>query len=149
MLREKKLVILILMYDYIVYEIWFFHRSTSLLEYYRQRDRYHLCWLFQSYHILEETFRESCTIFWLVVSNNWFVIHESRTLNSISDYVGFPNVPINLIINNYDNVINIALCLSFIKRIWCSWYMFPLQWNNVNSPNIITEFVTYFLASLE
>ena len=37
---KKKLIILISKYNDIVYDILFFHRSTSLLEYYRQRDRH-------------------------------------------------------------------------------------------------------------
>ena len=59
-------------------------------------------------------------------------------------YEELPNVPINLIINNYDNVINFASYLSFIKRFWCSWYMFLMPRNRASSPKIIKEFVTYF-----
>ena len=58
-----------------------------------------------------------------------------------------PDVPINLIINNYDNVINFSSCLSFIRRIRCFWYMPPLPRNKASSPKIITEFVTYFFSA--
>ena len=70
------------MYNRIVDKILFFHCSTSLLEYFRQIDRHiiNVIIFWKKQYVKNE----SSTIFWLVESRNWFMIHELQTLNSIS-----------------------------------------------------------------
>ena len=82
---KKKLIILILMYNYKFTEFCsLIVQLHSLNTRDREIDKYHLCWLFYLIliifcHILEVTLRqnESFTLFWFVGWRNW---HPSKKL---------------------------------------------------------------------